>query len=293
MNNVLENLRTEIVQEVLRKQDPFFRWGYDEQRAQAHPEYVDYSPTFRSTWWTLILLADIQAPPAIPQVRPSLEIVVQRFYDQEHGISRLPGMSHFPIPCLNGNMLYLLQYFQAAQQNVVGSTVQFFARYQRFDDGGFKTPSEYPYYSNTSCYGKHTCYWGVTKLLKGLSFIPKEQRTAEARQLIDQCVEFILLHEVCFASHKPDAFIHAHAGKLTFPNFYKSDFLEVLWLLAREAVRDKRLNRAVELLHSRRRADGTWGLERHANTIVPVGRIGLANDFITDRAIRVLDFYGG
>jgi hypothetical protein len=292
MNDRLADIRVEIVREVLSKQDPMFRWGYDGKRAQAYPEYVDYSPTFRSTWWTLVLLADIKAPPDLPQVRPSLQKVVQRFYDREHGISRLPGMSHFPIPCLNGNMLYLLQYFCADQPEVVDSIIHFFASYQRFDDGGFKTPREYPYFSNTSCYGKHTCYWGVTKLLKGLSFIPKEQRTADARQLIDQCVEFILLHEVCFASHKPDAIIHAHAGKLTFPNFYKSDFLEILWLLAREEVRDKRLNRAVELLQSKRLDNGTWSLERHANTIVPVGRIGHTNEFITDKAIRVLDFYG-
>jgi hypothetical protein len=218
---------------------------------------------------------------------------MQQFYAPEHGIFRLPGDSHFPIPCLNGNLIYLYHYFKLAQPETLDQTIAFFAAHQRFDDGNFKTPKTYPYFSNDSCYGKHTCYWGVTKLFKGISFIPKAQRTTAAQQLIENCIDFVLHHEVCFSSRHPDRFLHRDIDKLAFPNFYKSDFLEILWLLAREAVHDRRMDRALELLRSKMKAGGHWELEKPMNIIVSIGQKDNANLFITERASEVLEYVGG
>ena len=288
----ITDIRKHTIEQILSKQDNSLRWGYDEKQARKRPEYIYYSPMFRSTLWTLILLADIKAPVDIPQITTSVHLISEHFYDPEHGIFRLPGMSHFPIPCLNGNMLYLHHYFETSHSAVSESAIGFFAAYQRFDDGGFKTPVSYPYCSNASCYGKHTCYWGVTKLLKGISFIPKIQRTNEAQQLIENCIDFVLHHEVCFRSHTREKFLHRDIGKLTFPNFYKSDFLEILWLLAREGVRDSKMSRSLELLRSKMKADGFWVLEKSMNTIVSIGQKDCGNTFITERATEVLDYYG-
>ncbi|MBM3143951.1 MAG: hypothetical protein FJ010_03065 [Chloroflexi bacterium] len=291
MDREITHIRKRIIENILAKQDDSFRWGFSEKQARERPKYLYYSPNFKSTLWTLLLLADIEAPGDLPQAKPSLQLITERFYAPEHGVFRLPGMSHFPIPCLNGNMIYLHHYFGASNSGVLNETIAFFAAYQRFDDGDFKTPKTYPYCSNTSCYGKHTCYWGVIKLFKGISFIPKSQRTQEAQQLIEKCIEFALRHEVCFSSHKQDAFLHRDIGRLTFPNFYKSDFLEILWLLAREEVRDRKMSRSLELLQSRMKDGGTWELEKPMNIIVPIGRKDCANAFITERATGVLDYY--
>jgi hypothetical protein len=284
----IEELRGRIVEAVLAKQDETFRWGVDARVRRQYPQYADYAPAYRSTLWTLVLLADIQAPPDLPQVRPSLELVMERFYDPQYGIFRLAGMSHFPIPCLNGNMIYLQHYFGMVDAEKLERTVAFFAEYQRFDEGDFKTPRAYPYNGNTSCYGKHTCYWGVTKLLKGISFIPRSQRSAAAQKLIERCTGFVLEHEVCFGSRHKDRLLHRDIGVLTFPNFYKSDFLEILWLLKREGVEDRRMQRAVELLRSRMKEGGTWEMEKTLNSIVPTGQKGTPNPFITHRARQVL-----
>ena len=288
----IAGFRQRTVEKILARQDASFRWGYDEKQARARPDYLYYSPNFRSTLWTLLLLADIQAPVDIPRIEPSLRLVNERFYDPEYGIFRLPGMSHFPIPCLNGNMLYLNHYFKASRPDTVEKTVGFFAATQRFDDGGSASPGSHPYSSNTSCYGRHTCYWGVTKLLKGISFIPKPQRSAQAQRLLDNCIAFVLQHEVCFRSHAGDEFLHRDIGRLTFPNFYKSDFLEILWLLAREGVHDAKMSRSLDLLLSRMKDCGTWELEKSLNIVEPIGRPGCANPFITERAAAVLDYYG-
>jgi hypothetical protein len=292
MDAQIADLRNQIIEKILDKQDASFRWGFDPKKARERPEYLYYSPNYKSTLWTLVLLADLKAPVDLPQVAPSIRLIAERFYDPEGGVFKLPGDTRFPIPCLNGNMLYLHHYFGISDSEMLDKTIGFFAAYQRFDDGGFKTPKIYPYCGNIYCYGKHTCYWGVTKLLKGISFIPKTQRTQEAQQLIENCIDFVLHHEVCFSSHHSGVFLHRDISKLTFPNFYKSDFLELLWLLAREGVRDRRTSPALELLRSRMKGGGAWELEKPMNTIVSIGQKDCANAFITERAIEVLDYYG-
>ena len=292
MEPEITHIRKYTIDKILAKQDEHFRWGFNEKQARERPEYVYYSPNYKSTLWTLLLLADIKAPVDIPQVKPSIRLITEHFFDPEHGIFGFPNKSHFPIPCLNGNMVYLHHYFETSHSEILDRTIGFFATYQRFDDGGFKSPKSYPYCSNTSCYGKHTCYWGVTKLLKGVSFIPKNQRTQEAQQLIENCIDFVLHHEVCFRSHHKDRLLHRDIGTLTFPNFYKSDFLEILWLLAREKVNDRKMSLALELLRSKIKDGGFWELEKSMNIIISIGPKNCANAFITERANDVLNYYG-
>jgi hypothetical protein len=292
MDPEIKALRKQTIEQVLARQDEAFRWGYAERQSRERPETLYYSPNFKSTLWTLVLLADIQAPANLEQVKPAMRLVSEHFFNAEHEVFTLPNLCRFPIPCLNGNMIHLHSYFMATQPKMLNKVIDFFAEYQRFDDGDFKTPKTTPYCSNKYCYGKHTCFWGVVKLLKGIAFIPQTQRKKEAQRLIGNCIEFILHHEVCFSSHHRENPLHRDIGKLTFPNFYKSDVLEILWLLAMEDVHDGRMNRALELLRSKMRIGGTWELEKAANTILSTSQSGCFNAFITERATQVLNYYG-
>jgi hypothetical protein len=136
----ISQIRKQTVEKILAKQDDSYRWGFDQKQARERPEYLYYSPNFKSTLWTLILLADIQAPAHLPQVEPSIRLVTEHFYDPEHGIFGFPNKSHFPIPCLNGNMIYLHYNFGPSHSATLDKTIDFFAGFQRFDDGDFKTP---------------------------------------------------------------------------------------------------------------------------------------------------------
>ena len=291
MDQEITALRKDLIDNILAKQDEAFRWGYDEEDHRIHPDYLHYTPKYKATLWTLLLLADLKTPADLPQVRPAMQLVTEQFYAPEHGIFRIPGMSHFPIPCLNGNMIYLHHYFQTDQTAMLNDIITFFDQYQRFDDGGYKTARAYPYLGNISCYGSHTCYWGVIKLLKGISFIPRTERTKEAQHLIENCIEFVLHHEVCFSSHRRDELLHRDIDKLAFPNSWKSDFLEILWLLAREEVRDSRTARALDLLRAKQK-DGEWELEKPFAFIVSTGAKNRSNAFISERASEVLGVYG-
>lgn len=83
-----------------------------------------------------------------------------------------------------------------------------------------------------------------------------------------------------------------HIDKLRFPNMYKSDFLEILWLLKRENVRSENLRLAIDLLKSKRLSCENWNLDRKVNNMITsIGEVNQPNQFVTKRAKEVLDFY--
>lgn len=284
------NLVKTITSQIIDLQDENGCWNVLNENDKGYPELKHYSPIYSTTLWTLILLADIGCPPQEKKILKPLETIKEHFFDRDHKIFTI-GKSHFPIPCLNGNMIYLLQYFQHGNMELLNGVIDFFAAYQRFDDGDYNTPKEFPYYSNRSCYGKHTCYWGVVKLFKGLSFILPQKRSKNATILIGNCIDFILEHEVCYSSHHKSNFLHTNIKKLTFPNMYQADYLEILWLLKREGVVDVKLKRALEFLRSSMKPDSTWQIERPIKNLIIPFKKSHANEFITQRATEVLNFY--
>lgn len=278
-----------IINRIFETQDENGFWNILPESDKYYPDYLHYMPKYKATLWTLILLADLGHNRYDSKVKKALKEIQKQFFDTNYGIYALKK-SHFPIPCLNGNMIYLDCYFNVSPSNKSLKALEFFYKHQRFDDGSY-VGEKNEFCTNTSCYGKHTCYWGITKLLKGISFIPKQTRTVEINDLLDRCIQFVLLHKVCFSSHKESKFMIKHIDKLTFPN-YKSDFLEILWLLKRENVKSDNLRLAIDLLKSKQLSCGNWNLERKVNNMATnVGNINQPNQFVTRRAKEVLDFY--
>ncbi len=280
----------EIIDKIFESQDENGFWKLLPPSDKYYPDYLHYVPNFKATLWTLILLADIGCDSNDERVKRPLKEIKNHFFDPNFGIYTLKG-DHFPIPCLNGNMIYLDCYFNGALTKDSLTALAFFYENQRFDDGCYEGAKN-KYCSNTSCYGKHSCYWGVVKLLKGISFIPKQSRTKEITDLLDECICFVLLHKVCYSSHKPDSIMIQKMDLLTFPNMYKSDFLEILWLLKREGIMAKELNPALKLLKSKQQDNGYWNLERKVyNMVAEVGKLNQPNWFLTNRANEVLEYY--
>lgn len=279
-----------IITKIFDAQDSHGFWKILPVNDKHYPTYLHYIPNFRASLWTLILLADLRYDKNDERVLKPLNALKNHFFDKKTGIYSLKD-DHFPIPCLNGNMVYLDCYFNEQPDERSLSALSFFSKYQRFDDGTYELPKT-SHCSNTSCYGKHSCYWGIIKLLKGMTFLPKKSRSHEIQKLLDKCINFILLHNVCFSSHSPNKFISNKIDLLTFPNMYKSDFLEILWLLKREKVVSDNLKPALKLLLSKRQPNDKWKLERLVkNMLVSIGAINQPNPFITNRANEVLLYY--
>lgn len=282
--------RKSIIDKIFASREKDSLWKVLPQSHDAFPNYLHYIPNYRASLWTLLLLADLKCDPNEPRVQKPLQTVKDHLFDEQHGIYTLKE-DHFPIPCLNGNMLYLDVYFNKQPDERSRRLIDFFAKNQRFDDGKYVEPKN-EFCSNTSCYGKHTCYWGVTKLLKGISFISRHHRTPAITGLRAKCIEFILKHKVCFSSRKPEKIMVNKMDLITFPNMYKSDFLEILWILKREQIKSAELNPSLDLLKSKQFSDGQWPLERKMNNMVTsIGTVGTANPFVTERAMEVLEYY--
>lgn len=277
----------ELIEKIFKAQDSKGLWKTLSPSDHYYPDYQHYVPNFKASLWTLILLADLQVDKNEVRVRKALTEIKDQFYDADHGIFTLKE-DHFPIPCLNGNIVYLDAYFNKTPDPRCLKALDFFAQYQRFDDGCYEEPKN-KYCANTSCYGKHSCYWGIVKLLKGISFVPTKFRSQNVEVLKQKCVDFILRHEVCFSSHHPERIMIEKLDLLTFPNMYKSDFLEILWLLKREKVHSEAMDKALRLLQSKQQHNGSWQLEREINNmVVSIGKKNTPNAFITQRALEVI-----
>ena len=49
---------------------------------------------------------------------------------------------------------------------------------------------------------------------------------------------------------------------------YQADFLEILWLLKREAVKSGRINKVLDFLKSKMNSDSTWKIERQIKNLI-------------------------
>jgi hypothetical protein len=284
------NKQQKIVDIIFKAQAENGCWKTLPANHKYYPDYLHYVPNFKATLWTLILLADLGHDKNDERVKKPLEIVQQQFFNKKYGIFSLKE-DHFPIPCLNGNMIYIDSYFNGFPGKKSLKALAFFCKYQRFDDGCY-IEGKSEFCTNKSCYGKHTCYWGITKLFKGISFIPKEFRSTEINDLLEKCVQFVLLHKICFSSHKKDKLLAKGMDKLTFPNMYKSDFLEILWLLKREKVKSDKIYSAIKLLTSKQLSNGAWNLEKKVHNMeTSIGEVNRVNSFVSQRANEVLEFY--
>lgn len=279
-----------IIDSIFKAQDKNGFWKMLDSSDKSFPTYLHYLPNFKASLWTLILLADLGHDRDDDRVQKALNAMKNHFFDKEAGLFTLKE-DHYPIPCLNGNMIYLDSYFNKKPSEESFRALEFFHKNQRFDDGEYIEPKN-EYTRNTSCYGRHTCYWGIVKLLKGISFIDPKFRSESIENLKKRCIDFILLHQVCFSSHKNGKIMINKLDKLTFPNMYKSDFLEILWLLKRESVKSSKMKASLDLLKSKKQTNDFWLLERKLNNLTAsVGELGQANRYITERAKKVLVYY--
>lgn len=279
-----------LIDKIFNAQDQNGLWKVLPKTDKNYPELVHYSPNFRASLWTLILLADLESERNYIRVKYALEVIKTHFYDNNYGIYSLK-QNHFPIPCLNGNIIYIDLYFNQKPDRRSFEALKFFHKYQRFDDGEYEKPKN-KFCSNKSCYRNHTCYWGIVKLLKGISFIPNKFRNKEILELRDKCINFVLKHQVCYSSRSSDKIMIDKIDKLTFPNMYRSDFLEILWILKREKIKSDKLNKAVILLKTKQKENGTFHLERKiSNMVVSIGEINSPNPYITKRANEVMNYY--
>lgn len=281
-------MRSGPVPAILEAQAPEGHW--------AKPG-TGYSPKYRGTLWSVLILAELGASPEEPRIRKACEYVL------DHAISTNGAFScnARPVPsgailCLNGNLLFAMVRLGFWGDERVRSVADWLA-------GAILGENRVPYYdSGTSGPGfacgvnlKQPCGWGANKALRGLLAIPQQDRTPEVARALDKGADFLLSRNPAEADYPSTERVSTTWFKLGFPLSYWSDVLETATNLAALGLgADPRVQPALDWVVSKRAPDGRWKLENSLNGKMwtDIEQRGKPSKMVSLRALRALKAAG-
>ena len=242
---------------------------------------VGYSPKYRATTWQLLFLAQLGVP-RIGPVRRACEYVLQNSRQATDGRFIAGRSPHAAIDCLNGNMLWALQWFGYGDDPRLAE-----ARESTADAIGRR---------GFACrYNEdRPCGWGAIKVLRAFLDRSAERRSAAVQAAITQGTQLLLSEVLPEATQRTDSIFSKRWFELTFPLDYSSDLLEAMTVLALAGhARHARVQGGVQWLLDKQDASGRWALEHTpGKTWAGFGRKGLPNKWVTLRALRLLKIVG-
>jgi len=256
-----------------------------------------YTQKYTGTVWQLMILAELGACSADERIKRACEFILNHSQDRDswgfsvYESSKIGGGRHSEVvPCLTGNMVWSLIKLGYLPDERLQRAITWICQYQRCDDGIADNPTGWPYDRYRMCWGTHSCHMGVVKSLKALTAIPYDLRNQVVNQKISELVEYILKHHIYLKSHNLNAIARPGWLKLGFPLMYQSDILEILEILTDLDIHDDRMNQALKVLQSKRKADGKWKLENSFNgkMLVDIENKGQPSKWITLKALKIL-----
>jgi hypothetical protein len=170
-------------------------------------------------------------------------------------------------------------------------------KWQRYDDGDHKAPNSFPYRGKKErCWGAHTCYWGVTKLLRAMTVVPQGYWNNEAEEAKKRAVDFVLLHRLIWSSHNPDRLItqkNTRPDRLTAPLTYYDDIIEIISNLLSLGVKHHSVDEAIEFVLSKKNENGRWIADNTPGPLdAPFAKKGHESKWITFRILKMLKLAG-
>jgi len=264
-----------------------------------------YTPKYRSTVWSLLLLAQLGA-----SAHEDERISRACGYYLDHALSDAGQISYNGAPsgtidCLQGNMLWALtelgyedarleKAFDWMARTVTGEGVA------PQDD----RDSSYRYYAykcgpDFACgaNGKMPCSWGALKVMMAFSRLPKDRRTPVIERAIQQGIDFFFSVDPATAAYPTRTDTPPHRGwwKFSFPVFYVCDILQIVEALGGLGYgHDPRLAGAIKVVLDKQDEQGRWSLEYDYKdkTWVDFGPKRQPNAWVTLRAVRALKTIG-
>ncbi len=217
-----------------------------------------YQPKYKNSTWQLLFLAQLGADRDDPRVKRLCEYVLDNNYNPGRGVIGIhiqwrAGLDFYTLPCFMANMVWSLSTLGYGHDRRVRDTLQWLLKYQRFDDGDFKTPDEWPYRGKSDrCFGRHTCFSGVTRALNTMTVVPESERTGEMNAFIGRAVDFVLLHRLWRKNHGNWKPIRPEYELFTFPLIHYDDVISVVDTLQRLGVKHEAVDEGLEFIRSKR-----------------------------------------
>jgi hypothetical protein len=276
--------------------------GYGDQKAVTRwgepAAMAGYVPKYRGAAWRLIFLAQAGVDPEGPRVAGLCEHILRHAYSERHGTFAVSFRTKTwckdaLMPCFMGNMVWSLCAMGYGDRPEVRNGFRFLVEHQRFDDGDWKTPKSYPYREKQDrCWGAHTCYWGVTRLLKAMTAVPDSYWTVEALDAKRKAIDFVLLHRLIWSSHTPDRPVSTkttNPARLTAPLTYYDDAVEIASNLLALGVRHEAIDSTVEYVKEKADMNGRWAADNTPGPLdAPFARKGKESKWVTYRVLRML-----
>ena len=273
---------------------------------QHTPEYLKAYPRFytykyKGLVWSLILLAELGAS-LTPEIAAQCEYLLgnsqeplQGGFSQNTALKTGGGRMAEVIPCLTGNMVFVLLRFGYFDDARLQKGIDWLTSYMRFNDGAELDPQVMPYAKYEMCWGRHTCHMGVVKALKAFGEIPPHLRGDAVNDTIQKAAEFMLIHHIYKRSHNLNRISKPGWNKFGFPLMYQTDVLEILDIMTGLGIKDSLMDEAMALVLSKQDGEGRWKLENTYSSdrlLIPFEQKDEPSKWLTLRALRVLKRYG-
>jgi hypothetical protein len=260
-----------------------------------------YNPKYRSTVWSVILLAQLGASLAEdPRITAACAYVLDHALTPGGQFSTTTTASG-TADCLHGNLCWALLALGCADPRLERA----FDWLARSVTGEGIAPLEQKdapvrYYAGKcgptfacGANNKLPCAWGGVKVMLALGRWPAERRTPAMQRAIEHGIAFLLGVDPALAGY-PNGWADKPSGnwwKFGFPVFYVTDLLQNVEALVNLGYgRDPRLAHSLDLIREKQDAAGRWPLE-YDYTDKTWGDFGpkkQPNPWVTLRALRVL-----
>jgi hypothetical protein len=262
-----------------------------------------YNPKYRSTAWSIILLAQLGA-----SVREDGRIEQACKYLIDHALvegglftSITSGAPSGTIDCLQGNLCCSLTELGYDHPRLK-SAYEWMARTVTGDGIApvEEKEAQVRYYAYKcgpvfACgvNNKLPCAWGGCKVMMAFSKLPANKKTPLIKKAIKQGVDFFFSIDPATANYpsrlggKPNR----AWWKFGFPVFYVSDILQIAEALTGLGyAKDKRLANTLKIIREKQDENGRWLMEYDysGKTWVNFGAKKEPNKWVTLRALRVL-----
>ena len=260
-----------------------------------------YNPKYRSTVWSLLLLAQLGASASEDErIGRACEYLLDHMAEGGQFTSTTSGAPSGTIDCLQGNLLWALKELDCDDPRM-DKAYEWMARTVTGEGMATMDDKDAPvrYYAykcgpTFACgvNNKLPCAWGGVKVMLAFSKLPTEQRTPLIEKAIVQGAEFFLGIDPATAKYptRDNSKPNRAWWKFGFPIFYVTDLLQLAEAFAGLGYgRDPRLSNTLNVIREKQDSEGRWQLEYDytGKTWVNFGIKKAPNKWVTLRALRM------
>ena len=261
-----------------------------------------YNPKYKSTVWSMILLAQLGASASEDQrIEQACDYVLDHMAEGGQFTSTTSGAPSGTIDCLQGNIVWSLMEL-GCDDSRIAKAYEWMARTVTGEGVAPMEDKAAPirYYAykcgpSFACgvNNKLPCAWGGVKVMLALGKLPAEQQTPLIRKAIHQGAQFFLGIDPATAKYptRDNSRPNRAWWKFGFPVFYVTDLLQLAEAFVSLGYgKDERFANTFDIIREKQNAHGQWLLEYDytGKTWLDFGKKKQPNKWVTLRALRIL-----